>query len=197
MSDQPDYHDKRSDFFKAYFAKALSYQDYLTTGEQTHQQRWTEHYQAVMLSTPQQDLIKTFTRQLNILFMSGIWCGDCVRQGPLVQRIAEANELINLRFIDNKEHPELAEELRLNGASKVPVAVFCSEDFFELARFGDRHLSIYRKKLSEELGPACASGLIVPEEDVLRRDLQDWLDLVERVQAMLRLAPMLRRRYND
>lgn len=35
-----NYHDKRSAFFKSYFAKALKYQDYLATGERVHQQRW-------------------------------------------------------------------------------------------------------------------------------------------------------------
>ncbi len=197
MPDLPDYHDKRADFFKAYFAKALNYQDYLATGEETHQQRWDQHYQAIQLTPQQQQLTKSFTRKLNILFMSGIWCGDCVRQGPLIQHIAQTNDLIDLCFIDNKENPELAEELRINGASKVPVAVFLSEDFFELARFGDRHLPIYRAKLTSELGPACATGLTTPDQLVLQQDLQDWLDLVERCQAMLRLAPLLRNRYND
>lgn len=197
MSNQADYRDKRSEFFKAYFAKALSYRDYLSTGEPVHQQRWNEHYQAVELTESQTDLIKAFTRRLNVLFMSGIWCGDCVRQGPIVERIAEASELIDLRFIDNKEYPELAEELRINGAARVPVAVFLSEDFFELARFGDSHLNIYRKKLTDELGPACATGLTVPDQNIMQHDLQDWLDIVERLQAMLRLAPMLRKRYND
>ena len=197
MPNLSDYHDTRSDFFKAYFAKAMDYKDYLNTGEEVHQERWGQHYQAIQLASGQLELIKSFTRKLNILFMSGIWCGDCVRQGPLIQRIAQANDLIVLRFIDNKENPELAEELRLNGASKVPVAVFLSEDFFELARFGDRHLAIYRNKLATELGPACATGLAPPEQNALEQDLQDWLDLVERSQAMLRLAPLLRQRYND
>ena len=197
MAELGDYQDKRSEFFKRYFAKALKYQEYLATGEQVHQQRWTEHYQAVRLSNEQQKLVQSFIRRWIVLFMSGIWCGDCVRQGPIVQRIAEANNLIDLRFIDNKENPELAEELRLNGAYKVPVAVFLSEDFFELGRFGDRHLAIYRSKLTSELGPACSTGLTVPDQDVLRQDLADWLDLVERTQAMLRLAPMLRKRYGD
>ncbi|NIA07191.1 MAG: thiol reductase thioredoxin [Actinobacteria bacterium] len=197
MATLADYHDKRSKFFKGYFAKALKYQDYLATGEQVHRQRWNGHYQAVHLIREQQELTSSFVRRLNVLFMSGIWCGDCVRQGPIVQRIAETNDLIDLRFIDNKENPELAEELRLNGASKVPVVVFLSEDFFELARFGDRHLAIYRSKLAKELGPACSTGLIVPEQDVLKQDLQDWLDLIERTQAMLRLAPLLRQRYGD
>lgn len=149
------------------------------------------------LSKQQQELIASFVRKMNILFMSGIWCGDCVRQGPIVQRIAEANNLIDLRFLDNKENPELAEELRINGASKVPVAVFLSEDFFELGRFGDRHLAIYRSKLAKELGPTCSTGLIVPDQDLLQQDLQDWLDLFECYQAMLRLAPLMRKRYND
>ena len=197
MATLSDYHDKRVELFKSYFTKALKYQDYLATGEQVHQQRWNEHYQAVHLSPDQQGLVKGFVRKLNILFMSGIWCGDCVRQGPVVQRIAEANDLIDLRFIDNKENPELAQELRINGASKVPVAVFLSEDFFELGRFGDRHLAIYRSKLAKELGPACSTGIIVPDEDILQQDLQDWLDLLERFQAMLRLAPLLRQRYGD
>ena len=197
MAQLGDYHDKRSEFFNRYFAKALKYQDYLATGEKVHQDRWNEHYQAVRLESDQQALAQSFTRRLNILFMSGIWCGDCVRQGPIVTRIAEANDLIDLRFIDNKENPELAEELRLNGASKVPVAVFLSEDFFELGRFGDRHLAIYRSKLAAELGPACSTGITVPDENVLQQDLQDWLDLVECYQAMLRLAPLLRQRYGD
>ena len=192
-----DYHDKRADFFKAQFAKALNYQDYLATGEETHRERWNQHYQSIQLSSEQQQLVKGFTRKLNILFMSGIWCGDCVRQGPLMQHIAQGNGLIDLRFIDNKENPELAEELRLNGALKVPVAVFLSEDFFELVRFGDRHLALYRGKLTSELGPVCATGLTVPDQSILKQDLQDWLDLTERCQAMLRLAPLLRSRYND
>ncbi|GAF80045.1 unnamed protein product, partial [marine sediment metagenome] len=89
MPDLPDYHDKRADFFKAHFAKALNYQDYLATGEPVHQQRWNQHHQAIQLTSQQQELIKNFTRKLNILFMSGIWCGDCVRQGPLIQHIAQ------------------------------------------------------------------------------------------------------------
>ena len=197
MATLADYNDKRAEFFKSYFAKALNYQDYLATGEQVHQQRWNEHYQAVHLSSDQQKLIKGFVRRLNILFMSGTWCGDCVRQGPIVQRIAQASDLIDLRFIDNKENPELAEELRINGASKVPVAVFLSEDFFELGRFGDRHLAVYRSKLANELGPACSTGITVPDANVLQQDLQDWLDLGERFQTMLRLAPLLRQRYGD
>ncbi len=73
MPNLSDYHDKRIDFFKAYFAKALTYQDYLATGEEVHQQRWGEHYQAIQLASGQLELIKSFSRKLHILFMSGIW----------------------------------------------------------------------------------------------------------------------------
>src|SRR3989440_3507277 len=32
-----------------------------------------------------------FSRQMKILILSGIWCGDCVQQCPLLQKIAESN----------------------------------------------------------------------------------------------------------
>ena len=53
MPNVSDYHDKRVDFFKAHFAKALNYQDYLATGEETHRERWIQHYQAIQQKRPE------------------------------------------------------------------------------------------------------------------------------------------------
>jgi len=77
------------------------------------------------------------------------------------------------------------------------VVVALSEDFFELARFGDRHLSVYRRKAEQEFGPACDAGILGPSESELAEELEEWSGFFERAQRMLQLAPMLRRRYND
>ena len=143
---------------------------------------------------PQLEIVEGFIRPLQVLCMSGVWCGDCVRQGPILERIANANPGLEVRFIDNHSHPELLNELRINGAMKVPVAVFLSEDFFELARFGDRHLGVYRMKLATETGPACATGLGLTDA-LLAEDIQAWVDVFERVHAIVRLAPFYREKY--
>ena len=120
-----------------------------------------------------------------------------MRQGPIFNAIEEESELCNFKFIDNRENPELLEELKINGAQKVPVIVCLSEDFFELSRFGDRHLSVYRNKVEKELGAACDPGILLPEKFDLELEISEWVDYFERLQLMLRLAPALRERYKD
>ncbi len=89
------------------------------------------------------------------------------------------------------------DELRICGAKKVPVVVFLTEDFFEVERYGDRTLSVYRRKAERELGPACPVILGPQDGNEAAVEIQEWLDIFERVQLMLRLSPPLRRRYGD
>lgn len=194
------YKDKRQEFFKSYFNKALHFKDYLSSGNPSHGRQWQEYYEKLSLNHDQTQRLESYKRKMNVLFMSGIWCGDCCRQGPMLQTIADNCSLIDLRFIDNRSNPELKEELRINGAEKVPVAVVLSEDFFELARFGDRHLSSYREQtasLMQVKGASCDIGLFHPELNALKAELNEWFEFIERLQLMLRVSPALRRRYND
>ncbi|HSV12805.1 MAG TPA: thioredoxin family protein, partial [Tepidisphaeraceae bacterium] len=78
-------------FLATEFSAALSYADYLRTGTEEQQRRWQQAYDVARLSEAQQDLVAGFVRSMNVLVVSGIWCGDCVQQCPLMQRIAEAN----------------------------------------------------------------------------------------------------------
>ena len=191
------YSDKRTDFFKNYFSKALDYESYLSTGSELEIQKWRSYEEEVKLSPDIVSRIQSFRRKLNILVMSGIWCGDCIRQGPIFKAIQDQSELFNFKFIDNRENPELMDELKLNGAQKVPVIVCLTEDFYEVSRFGDKHLSVYRSKVEKELGAACDPGILPPEKSALELEINEWMDYFERLQHMLRLSPALRRKYGD
>lgn len=197
MTTDTRYNDPRQEFFKKYFNSALPYDEYLKTGEEKHQIRWLDFSQRISLSKEDCHLLETFRRKINVLFLSGIWCGDCVRQGPMLRAIELACPAIKVRFIDNRAYPELQQELRINGAEKVPVIVSLSEDFFELSRFGDRHLSVYRRKAKRDLGPACETGIVPPPEEEVSTELHEWVDYFERIELMLRLSPLLRERYGD
>lgn len=189
--------DKRAAFFQNYFNKAQPFTGYIGTGNPSQKERWQATLEQSRLTNHQKQLISKFKRKLNVLCMSGIWCGDCSRQGPLLERIAMDSPNIDLRFIDNQSNPELLEELRIQGGARVPVAVFLSEDFFELCRFGDRTLSAYRRKAERELGVACDAGLGTAPSSELDQELHEWLDIFERCQLILQLSPMLRARYGD
>ncbi|WP_263357070.1 thioredoxin family protein [Acidicapsa ligni] len=180
------------------FSTALPYSEYLATGTEEQQRRWTQVYDIAQLDATQQQLVAGFEREMKILVHSGIWCGDCVEQCPLIERIAEANSAkIDLRFAERQMTGELAEDLRVNGGSRVPVVQFFSEDGLWCATVGDRTLNRYRALALKRLGPSCPTGILPPEKSEVEATLADWLNEVERVQLMLRLTPRLREKHQD
>ncbi len=196
---KPKYYDARAGFWREHFERALPYGDYLASGEAIHAEKWRSMAESVPAPDAEtRGRLSGHGRRLNVLVYSGIWCGDCVRQGPMLLRLAEAvGDDIDLRFLDRGDSESLQDELRILGALRVPVVVFLTEDFHEVGRFGDRLLTVYRAKCERELGEACSSGIFAPPQAELQGELAEWADIFERMLRMVRLAPPLRARYND
>jgi thiol-disulfide isomerase/thioredoxin len=185
-------------YLSSQFAAGLPYGRYVQTGNDEQQRRWSRVYEAAGLTDTQKQLVAGFVREMKVLIFSGIWCGDCVEQCPLIQRIAESNSAkIDLRFIERPREGELIPELRINGGSRVPVVLFLSEDNESCATAGDRTINRYRALALRKLGPLCPTGIVAPDKEELEATLGDWLNEVERVQLMLRLTPRLREKYHD
>lgn len=198
-TDRPKYYDTRSEFWKRAFSQGLGYDAYLQSTEPEKADRWKAMAgQIPQLTTEQSARLRGHNRDMKVLVLSGAWCGDCVRQGPMLERIVSAcGPQVELRLIERDADPELRDEMRILGAARVPAAVFLSEDYFEIGRFGDRLLTVYRKKVAREIGPACATGIVAPPSEELAAELAEWVDIFERMLLMLRLAPMLRERHGD
>jgi len=181
-----------------WFNQGLPYDEYLEThGTEVHRQRWRGVYDRIQLTDQQRELLAGFTRDMNVLVLSGTWCGDCVNQGPIIRRFEEATDRIRVRFLERDVHPELRDALAINGGHRVPVVVFLSEDFYECARYGDRVVAFYRQMARDRLGPACPTGIVPPGDDLLAQATQEWLTEFERIQLMLRLSARLRERHGD
>ena len=197
MEEDGKYRDIHQAFFREAFGRALDYDAYLAAANPKHSAKWLPALERTRLNREQERRLGSFTRRMNVLMLSGVWCGDCVRQGPILKRMADVCGAMELRFLERDAERDLAEMVRLNGALRVPVTLFLSEDFFEVSRAGDRWLSVYRRKAAREVGDACDTGLLPPEGEELAAETAEWMDEVERVQLLLRTAPMLRERYGD
>jgi len=180
------------------YARALLYHDFLARyGTEAHRERWKGMYERVALTPAHRELLAGFPRQMHLLCLAGAWCGDCVREGAVLQRIAESSSKIGLRFLDRDDTPDLTTALALNGGLRIPVVVFLSEDYLECARYGERTLATYRKMAAEKLGPNCPTGIVPPGGEYLGTVTAEWIDEIERVQLMLRLSPRLRALHGD
>lgn len=181
-----------------HFAKALPLADFLAKhGGPAHKPRWQATFDAVKLTDAQKQLLKSFTREMNVLVLAGAWCGDCSSQCPIFDRFAEANPVIKVRYLDNGDHPDVQQELSINGGKRIPVAVFFSEDGYEVARYGERTLSKYRQMARDFAGDGCSTGIGVSNDPLLVQVTQDWLNEFERVQWLLRLSARLRQKHGD
>jgi thiol-disulfide isomerase/thioredoxin len=184
--------------FAATFEQGLSYDAFLQKyGTDEHRRRWNAVHAQAVLSDEQQALLRSFRREMKVLIVAGTWCGDCVNQCPIFAHFAAANEKIQIAFFDRDASAELAKELSICGAPRVPSLLFLSEDGFACGRAGDRTLSTYRDIAARQLGPSCPTGIAPPDKSVLQNVVQDWLNEFERIQLMLRTSARLRQVHGE
>lgn len=185
-------------FLREQHEAALDWDAYLATGNDQQKEGWQTTYDRVSLNDRQKRVVGGIERDIKAIFLSGIWCGDCVRQGPMVQRIAEASGgKLDVRYADRDAHSDLQDLLTVNAGKRVPVMVFCAEDFELVSTLGDKPLSRYRTMAQQKLGANCPlPGAEVPEDE-LQAELADWVNEVERVSLILRLSTRLREKHGD
>lgn len=188
-----------TDALNAVFEQGVSYEQFVASGApEGHDGQWHTRYSQLELTEEQRSLIAGFTRAMKVLCITGTWCGDCALQGSAMQRIAEANPLIELRFVNRNDFPRVQMALPINAGYRVPVTFFMAEDFEPVARFGDRTLSRYRSMARKAL-PDGGTGVVLaePPADPVRAVLQEVLNEFERTQLLLRLSPRLREKHAD
>lgn len=187
-----------ADTLRTHFEQGLAYDDYVKTGTEEQQRRWNDFAKLVALTDVHRTLLGGFVRQMNVLCVSGIWCGDCVQQCPMFHAIAGANpDKIALRFVDRDKHKTLSDHLHINAGARVPTVIFMAEDFEFCGLAGDRVISRYRAIAARQLGAACPIGIVPPDQSEVADTLADWVREFERVQLMLRLSARLRQKHGD
>ena len=176
---------------------SLLYQDFLARhGSPGDVKNWSDVSEACSLSDAQANLLSSFTRQLHVVCMAGAWCGDCVRQGPILNHIASACDLINLVFIDRDA---LTEDFKTTwtvcGGLRVPQVLFFNEDYQFLGHAGDRTITRYRELARLALGDA--APINTSHNQSQKTVLEDWLEEFERIHLIARLSPRLRQKHAD
>ncbi len=187
---------------RSVFADALPYDAYVRSGTPHQHDAWKsfEHVarEHASLDSHQRAAISDFTRRMNVLVLSGLWCGDCVAQCPLLQIIADGKpDLIDLRFVDRDKAATLAEHVMIAGGRRVPTAIFMNEDYEFVSLYGDKSLARLRAQAAKSLGASCPLPTADVPPDEIEATLQDWLHEFERVHLLLRLSPKLRERHQD
>lgn len=189
--------------YRDHFARAKPYAAYVARGNADQQARWSEFHRLVRVTDAQRTLVGSFARRINLLVISGVWCGDCVQQCPMLDHLASIKPArgdgpgVDLRFADRDVHKELSDAVMICGGNRVPTAIFLNEDMEFIGLSTDKSLSRLRALAARQLGASCpVPGAPVPADEIAAT-LQDWCNDLEKAHLLARLSAKLRSRHGD
>jgi thiol-disulfide isomerase/thioredoxin len=187
-----------SDLLRSTFQVALPYERYVLTGTPDQQKGWARVHESVALTSDQRAVLGGMTRRIHILVTSGMWCGDCAQQVPMLDHIARAsNNALQLALVDRDAHKQLADMVRICGGNRVPTVLFANEDFEFLGLYGDKSLARLRAIARRSVGASCVLPSASLDVNEAAATLADWVGECERAHLIARLSPRLRERHND
>ncbi|KFB01532.1 thioredoxin [Mangrovimonas yunxiaonensis] len=136
-----------------------------TALNQKRMSRWDKR---LTLTESQKEQLKAFDKPMIWLAITESWCGDAAHVMPVINKVAEQSENINLRVVLRDEHPELMDLFLTNGARAVPKLIMLDADTKKVINtFGPRP-SAATQMVSDY---KAAHGQITPE---FKEDLQLW-----------------------
>lgn len=82
--------------------------------------RWNKRFE---LSGAQEKTIASYDKETTWVVLSEGWCGDAAHCLPIINKVAAANDKINLRIVLREENPELMNDFLTNGGKSIPKLI--------------------------------------------------------------------------
>ncbi len=122
---------------KAKYESGQTWQDWIAAADK-NQEMMLEKFENYPLTHEDLHFLRALKHEVHVLAISEAWCGDVARQLPIVAKMSEHSNKVNLRIIDRDGHPEVIERYLNNGAKAIPVFIFFSEQFIETGNWKAR-----------------------------------------------------------
>lgn len=90
------------------------------------------------LSESQASIFNALKKKQIWLVITESWCGDAAQTLPVLNKIAEVSDNIDLRIILRDEHSELMDNFLTNGTRSIPKLVILNPDLDVMTTWGPR-----------------------------------------------------------
>ena len=82
--------------------------------------------------------LKKINNPITWLVLTEGWCGDAAQTLPVINKISDESDLINLRIIFRDEHEELMRHFLTNGGKSIPKLIVLNSENDVLNTWGPR-----------------------------------------------------------
>ena len=86
--------------------------------------RWDKTFK---ISEAQAMQLKAFNRKIIWLVITESWCGDAAPTLPVMNKISQENQNIQLKIVLRSEHPELMERFHTDGKLSIPKLIMIDQ----------------------------------------------------------------------
>lgn len=128
--------------------------------------RWDK---TVKVSEDSQKVIKEFNNSITWLVITESWCGDAAHIIPVLNKVAELNNNLDMKIVFRDENPVLMDAFLTNGGKAIPKVIMIDNESGEIVdTYGPRpsEATSYVNKFK-----AINNGVLTPE---FKKDLQNW-----------------------
>ena len=120
------------------FLAAPTFQEYLA-GVEENRELWHGIAERVRLPESVLEQDRGLPEKWHLLALSEDWCGDAVNLLPVLARLADEVDSLELRVLSRDENLDLMDRYLTNGRSRsIPVVILLDEDFVEQGWWGPR-----------------------------------------------------------
>ena len=120
------------------FVQGMTYDDFKAQMTR-NQERFAANEGRFELDMKDLAAFQKLAKPVNVLVIAEDWCGDVIDNLPILGRIAQSSEKLNLKvFLRDKNLDLIDQYLKEGKFRSIPVFVFLDDNFNELGRFIER-----------------------------------------------------------
>lgn len=99
---------------------------------------WEGVYRATRVPPWAIHLVRECAAARHLLVIAEDWCGDASNTVPVLAKLGDVADCLEMRVIRRDEHPEVMDRYLTGGARSIPIVVALSEDFRDVGHWGPR-----------------------------------------------------------
>jgi hypothetical protein len=123
--------------FAALWDVAEPYERFVA-GAERNRDLWADVYRLARVPRWAPQRATQWPGLIRLLVLAEDWCGDAVNTLPVLAKLADQVDHLDIRILHRDEHPTVMDQYLTRGARAIPVVIVLDEQFGERGHWGPR-----------------------------------------------------------
>ena len=123
--------------FAAVWDEAIPYDEFVEGVEQ-NESLWKGVYRTARIPDWAYELACQRGPGVRLLAIVEDWCGDASNTVPVLARLGDEADCLELKVVLRDEHPEVMDQFLTNGSRSIPIVIALDQEFRPLGHWGPR-----------------------------------------------------------